>query len=424
MTPVHFSAPLQTTVLGLIIEVFGSPEVLEKISKPLAEDKAQAIAKLIADDMRENHKAAHVSTVVAAGLLDEASLNDEELDLITALEHVSEQYVAAHPGIHSVALTMNNNGLDGLCFPQLAPQNVDEISNLGFCIPISVVGGVGALDAFEENFFQKDQVSLPFADERIVVALLDAFGLAPGELKAVGYEDLDDTSKALGAFTTNAKMIEIERAVKNAGQVFYQIKKVPVFVSQSKVRVGFFTFDAFARRMPHLETGGDLEEMYIDFQRDFRFVVDILTSEGLSPIIINYPSVTGTVTWEEVLKAKKLENVFLEDAHRGLPTTEEGDAVSLDMICMTHPDDHTLVAATLSKLNESGEIMAQTNLYPLSIDAMTLVLEYAKAIAQREGLALDITEGDNLYINAELRALSAPPYTSTESSISAARTLH
>jgi hypothetical protein len=425
MTVVHFKNPLQTTVLGLIIEVFASPEALAKVSKPIPEDKAQAIAKLIADDMRDNHKATHVSTIVAAGLLDEASLNDKELDIAVALEHVAEQHVASHPETYSAALTMTNNGLDGICFPQLTPENTDEVSNLGFCIPIGIVGGVGVLDAFEENFFQKDMERLHFADERIVDALLDAYGLEPGELKAVGYEDLEYASEALGAFTTNAKFIEIERALKNGRQAFYLMKLVPVFVAQNQVRVAFLTFDAFARRMPHLETGGDLEETYFNFQRDFRFVVDYLISEGLNPMVINYPSSTGNVKWEEVMKAKRLDNFLLEDAHPGLPRTDEGEAVCIDVICMTHPDDHSLVAATVSKLNEEGMVMATTNLYPLSIDAMALVLEYAKAIAQREGLALDITEGDNLYLNNELRALSAPPYSAPQdTTVAAARVLH
>jgi hypothetical protein len=425
MTAVHFKNPLQTTVLGLIIEVFASPEALAKVSQPIPEDKAQAIAKLIADDMRDNHKAAHVSTIVAAGLLDEPSLTDKELDISVALEHISEQYVAANPGTYSAALTMTNNGLDGICFPQLKPENTDEVSNIGFCIPFGLVGGVGALDAFEENFFQKDMERLHFADERIVDALMDAFGLEPGELKAIGYEDLDYASEALGAFSTNAKFIEIERALKDGRQAFYMMKSVPVFVAQNHVRVAFLTFDAFARRMPHLEPGGDLEEMYIDFQRDFRFVVDYLTSEGHSPFIIKYPSSTGHVKWEEVLKAKRLDNFLLEDAHPGLKTTDEGEAAGIDVICMTHPDDHSLIAATISKLNEEGMVMATTNLYPLSIDAMTLVVEYAKAIAQREGLELDITEGGGLYVDHELRALSAPPYSPVvQTTTATARVLH
>lgn len=424
MTKVHFANSLQTSVIGLLVEVVASPEALEKIGKPIPEDKAQEIALLIADDMRDSLQAANVSTIIAAGLLDEASLNDEELDIVTALEHVSEQYVAANRRTYSAALTMFNNGLDEICFPQVAPNNDDMVSNLCFCLPIAIVGGAGALDAFEEVFFEEDKERLHFANERIVDALLEVYGLAPGELKAVGYEDLDYASEALGAFTTNAKIIEITRAKENGRQAFHLLKLVPVFVAQGKVRVGFFSFDSFALRMPHLETGGDLEDEYIDFQRDFRFVVEQLTSEGLSPIVINYPSTTGHVKWEEVLKAKKLDDIFIEPGHPGLPTTDDGEASSFDVICMTNPDDHALVAATVCKLNDDGQVMAQTNIYPLNINGMEMVLEYVKAIAQRAGLPMDITEGDNLYINTTLRALSAPPFTSTSSTVPPARTLH
>lgn len=424
MTQVHFANSLQTSVIGLLVEVFSSPEALAKISKPIPEAKAQEIARLIADDMRDSLKAAHVSTIIAAGLLDEESLNNEDLDIVTALEHVSEQYVAANRGTYSAALTMTNNGLDEICFPQITPNNDDKVANLCFCLPIAVVGGAGALDAFEEVFFQEDKERLHFADKRIVDALLEAYGLAPGELKAVGYEDLDYASEALGAFTTNAKIIEISRAKENGRQAFYLLKLVPVFVAQNKVRIGFFSFDAFAQRMPHLETGGDLEDEYIAFQRDFRFVVEQLTSEGLSPIVINYPSTTGHVKWEEVLKAAKLDDIFIEPGHPGLDMTDEGKASSFDVICMTNPDDHALVAATVCKLNDDGQVLAQSNIFPLSINGMEMVLEYVKAIAQRAGLPMDITEGDNLYINTKLRALSAPPYTSTPSTITPARTLH
>jgi hypothetical protein len=425
MTQVHIAHPLQASVIGLLVEVFASPDVLEKVSKPIAEDKAQALAALIANDMRDSLNAKYVSTIIGAGLLDETALNDEELDIIVALEHVSEQHVAANRGVYSAALTMTNNGLDSICFPQLAPSNEYEVSYLSYCLPISIVGGTGALDAFEENFYQENREHLHFADERIVDALLEAYGLAPGELKVIGYEDLEDASEALGAFSTNAKLIEIGRAQENGRQAFYLLKLVPVFVTQNQVRVAFLTFDVFARRMPQLETVRELEEEYFNFQRDFRFVVDILTSEGLSPIIISYPSATGTVSWEEVVKAKRQQDLMIEEAHRALPMTDDGEATTLDVICMTNPDDHVLVAATISKLNEDGAIMAQTNVYPLSVDAMELVLEYAKAIAQREGLELEVTEGDNLYVNNELRALSAPPYTHTSTKdLVPARTLH
>jgi len=425
MTQVHFANPLQASVVGLLVEVLGSAEALEKISHPLPEDKAQTLAKLIANDMRDNLQAKHVATIVAAGLLDEDSLNDEELDIITALEHVAEQYVAVHRKTYSAALTMTNNGLDGITFPQLAPKNTDEVSYLGFCIPVAIVGGAGALDAFEENFYQEDRKQLHFADERIVDHLLAAYGLAPGELKAVGYEDLDEASEALGAFSTNAKIIEIGRAKENGRQAFFRLRAVPVFVVQNQVRVGFFTFDQFARRMPQLDIGGPLEEEYLAFQRDFRFVVGALTEEGLSPLIIQFPSETNNTTWEEVLKAPRARDILLEESHPGLPITDEGEGVALDVICMRNPDDNdVLVAATMAKLNEDGQVMAQSNLYPLIDDGLELVLEYVKAIAQREGLELQVTEGDNLYINPDHRALSSPPYTSTEQTMPEARTLH
>jgi hypothetical protein len=424
MTAVHFANPLQASVIGLLVEVAGTPEVLQKISVPLEEAAAQHLAKLIADDMRDSLKAEHVSTVVAAGLIDEAALDDEELDIIEALEHVSEQYVAAKPGVYSVALSMTNNGLDGICFPQLKATNDEGVSSLCFCVPVSIVGGVGALDAFEEAFYDKERTHLHFADVKIAEALVKSFDLNAGELKVVGYEDLDYASEALGTYSVNAKMTEISRVKETGGQVFFNLKRIPVFVVQGKVHVGFFTFDALARRVPHILPGGDLEDEYMNFQMDFRYVLDALTDEGLAPVIINYPTDSTTVRWEDVLKAPKEGDILIEAAHDGLNFVEEGEADGFTLMCMSDPESGALVAAIMSKHNEEGHLMAQTNLYPLTLDGMTLIMEYGKAIAQREGLALDIIEGQNLYIDDDLRVLKAPEQCTNSAAVPLNRTLH
>lgn len=424
MTAVHFANPLQASVVGLLVEVAGTPEVLQKISRPLDEAAAQNLAKLIADDMRESLKVGHISTVVAAGLIDEAALDDEDLDIIEALEHVSEQYVSAHPNVYSVALSMTNNGLDGICFPQLEATNDEKVSSLCYCVPISIVGGTGALDAFEEAFYDKERTHLHFADENIAKALVQAFGLNAGELKVVGYEDLDYASEALGTYSINAKMTEIARVKENGGQVFFNLKRVPVFVVQNKVFAGFFTFDAYARRIPHILPGGDLEDEYMDFQVDFRYVLNVLTEEGLAPIIINYPTDSNTVRWEDVLKAKREGHVLIEAAHDGLEYSEAGEADGFTLVCMSDPESGALVGAIMSKHNEEGHLMAQTNLYPLTLDGMTQIMDYGKAIAQREGMSLDIIEGQTLYIDEDLRVLKAPAQCTSSSSIPLNRTLH
>jgi hypothetical protein len=424
MTAVHFAHPLQASVIGLLVEVAGTPEVLAKISKPLGEAAAQNLAKLIADDMRDSLKASHVSTVVAAGLIDEAALDDEDLDIIEALEHVSEQYVAAKPGVYSVALSMTNNGLDGICFPQLEATNDEKVSSLCYCVPISIVGSTGALDAFEEAFYDEERTHLHFADTKIADALEQAFGLSAGELKVVGYEDLDYASEALGTYSINAKMGEISRVKENGGQVFFNLKRVPVFVAQGKVHVGFFTFDALARRAPHILPGGDLEDEYMDFQMDFRYVLKTLTDEGLAPVIINYPTEGSTVRWEDVLKAPREGDILIERAHEGLDFTESGEADGFTLVCMSDPESGALVGAIMSKHNEEGHLMAQTNLYPLTLDGMALVMEYGKAIAQREGLALDIIEGQTLYIDDDLRVLKAPAQCASTTAVPLNRTLH
>lgn len=424
MTAVHFANPLQASVIGLLVEVAGTPEVLQKISRPLDEAAAQNLAKLIANDMRDSLKAEHISTVVAAGLIDEAALDDEDLDIIGALEHLSEQYVAAKPGVYSVALSMTNNGLDGICFPQLEATNDEKVSSLCYCVPISIVGGTGALDAFEEAFYDKERTHLHFADEKIAEALVKAYGLKAGELKVVGYEDLDYASEALGTYSINAKMTEIARVKENGGQVFFNLKRVPVFVVQNKVFAGFFTFDALARRVPHILPGGDLEDEYMDFQVDFRYVLNALTSEGLAPIIINYPTDSSTVRWEDVLKAKREGDVLIEAAHDGLEYVEHGEADGFTLVCMSDPESGALVGAIMSKHNEEGHLMAQTNLYPLTLEGMTQIMDYGKAIAQREGMSLDIIEGQSLYIDEDLRVLKAPAQCTSSSAVPLNRTLH
>lgn len=424
MTAVHFANPLQASVIGLLVEVVTTPDVLERISKPLSETASQNLAKLVANDMRDSLKAAHVSTIVAAGLIDEASLDDEELDIKVALEHMSEQYVAVHPGVYSAALTMTNNGLDGICFPQLEAKNDDNVSSLCYCIPISIVGGTGALDTFEETFYDNERKHLQFADEKIAAALVKAYGLKSGELKVVGYEDLEYASEALGTYNVNAKLTEIARVKETGGQLFYNVKRVPVFVAQGKVHVAFLTFDMLARRTPELQPGGDLEDEYMDFQIDFRYVLDALNEEGLSPVIINYPTDSTTVRWEDVLKAPVEGDILIEKASDSIAFVNGGDADGLTLLCMSDPNSGALVGAILSKHDDEGHLLAQTNIYPLTLNGMTLVMEYGKAIAQREGLSLDIIEGQTLYIDDELRVLQAPPQCSSTSATPANRTLH
>lgn len=409
MTAVFIDNPIQTVVLGLIVEVVATPDVLAKIQALVPEDKAQALAALVAEDMREKFQAKDLNTVLVAGLIDEANLTDKNSDVIIALEHTAEQHTIAHFNCTSVALTGYNNGFAAIEFPALEPLNPENVSILGFCMPFAMVGGAEDLTAFESLCFPEEKQSLPLASPAVLKALANAFDLDEGSIKGVGYEEVDFVGEALSAFSTHAKMVEIASAAKNDRQALYTIKSVPVFITKSKIRVCFFSFDSYARRMPLLTTDGPLQDAYMDYVRDFRFVVEQLEYEGLSPIKIAFPSEIGKVTWDQVLSAPKLDNLYIEQAHPGLKTDAQGEAVALDVICMRDPNDGALVAATLAVLNENGEVLAQTNVFPLTIDGMGLVVDYAKAIAQKNSLDLDVTEGDDLYLNTELRALSSPP---------------
>ena len=409
MSALQFAEPLQTSSIGLIIEIFATDEVLQKISRFMPEPHAQNVARLIGDDLRTKMGVPDVAIVVAAGLLDEPMLADEELDIITAIEHVSEQFSAVHPDVLSIAMSDENYGLEGVQFPLLEPKNTDGLSSLSFCIPLCVVGTGEQLDRFEAAFYKDEKQHLHFSSDAVVHALTEAYDLKLGELASIGYDDLDYAAEAIGAFTTNAKLKDIAIAAKNGRQAYYSIKSVPVFVLDGKVRVGFFSFDAFARRLPHLTVGGVVEDAYAGFVKDYRFVLTVLEDEGLAPWCIHFPSPTEHTTWAEVAAAKRLDGLYVEDAATGLFEPAEGPAVSLDLVCMIDFDDGGILAATLTEMNDEDAPLRQINIYPVTFEGMEAVFDYAKAIAQRKGLNLDVSEGQGLYLNEERRVLSTPP---------------
>lgn len=408
MSDVFFEEPLRTTVVGLLLDVFATDEVLQKISRPIPHDKAQAVAKLIGQDLRAKMGVNDVALVMAGGLVDAPVLADEDLDIITALEHCAEQFMAIYPDIDTVAMTEENGGLLSIQFPQLEFKNPDGLTQLPLCLPLAVVSTFDQLEKFEDTLYKEDKTHLHFTSDEVVLALIDAFGLQPGELMAVGYEDLDAAEDALGAYTTNAKLTEVAHAVKNKRQAYQNIQNVPVFVMDGRVRVGFFSFDFFARRLPHLQPGGPLEEAYEGFVRDYHFLVEQLTEEGLSPWCIHFPSSTEHTDWASVQAAPRLNGVFVEDGAPGLLEPAEGPSESLDLVCMTDPEG-ALIAATLTALNEDEKPLHQTNIYPLTYDGQEMVFEYAKAVAQRMGLNLSVNEGPGIYINEQRRVLATPP---------------
>lgn len=425
MTAIKFEAPLQSTVLGLIVEVFATDDALERLKHPIPEEAAQQLAVLVADNLREKMGVSDLTTVVAAGLLQEPALVDDDLDIITAFESAAEQFAASHKTPRCIALTEQNGGLPAIAFPAPDTANSENVSNIGFCLPIAVVGTAESIMQFEEVFFQEDMEHLHFASDAVVLGLTSALGLEQGLLTSVGYEDLDYAAEALATHNTHAKMIEINHAVKHKRKVYYSIRSVPVFVCDGKVRVGFFSFDSFAKRVPHLQPDEGLEDRYAKFMKDFRFVVDILGDEGIKPILIHFPSPTIETNWDAVTAAPKLNELYVELAAPGLFEPAEGPAVGLDVVCMLDPEDGALLAATMVELNEDDRPLKQTNIYPLSADAVDVVLEYTKAVGLRADLDLSVTQGTGLYVDKTLRVLSCPPLEPKSlEEVTASKTLH
>lgn len=425
MTPIHFEAPLQSTVIGLIVEVLATDDALERLTKPIPEALAQQLSVLIADDLREKMGVHDLTTVVAAGLLQEPALADEELDIITAFESAAEQFAASHKKPRSVALTSQNGGLEGIQFPPVNPANPESLSNIGFCLPLAVVGKPENIMLFEDAFFEDGREHLYFASDAVILGLTEALGLEPGVLMGIGYEDLDYAREALRTHNTHSKLVEINHALKHGKKVYFSIRSVPVFVCEGKVRVGFFSFDSFAKRVPQLQPDGSLEDRYAEFQRDFRFVVDLLGDEGVKPTLIHFPSPTESTSWDAVLAAPRLDLLYVEEAAPGLIVPAEGPAVSLELVCMNDYEDGALLAATLTELNEEDEAIKQTNIYPLTVEGMEVVMEFAKAVALRSDLNLRVDEGAGLYIDKERRVLACPPADPmSKEAVTASRTLH
>jgi hypothetical protein len=278
-------------------------------------------------------------------------------------------------------------------------------------LPVYVVGPSESLAKFRARLYAKPEIELP-ASDRTRAALARHFGLAKDAVEVATYVPDMLLDEVFASVARNGDFALICESLLDDRQEMLDYGQALVFTDKGKALLPFFTFDRYAEGHP--EVGEDqLADEYLSWLVDFRELMERL-GEGGAQVRVVEGSVgmdeqNDALVWQAKESASPVGDFLVElsrhaDAHHDDTETE----IAAIVLGFCELEDEGVIYGVLGKEDAKGRLIAQDNLFPITLEGITRCIEYAQAEAARLGLILEKTDCDEIQFCPEHRALLAP----------------
>ena len=278
-------------------------------------------------------------------------------------------------------------------------------------LPVYVVGPAESLATFRTRLYAKPEIELP-ASDRTRTALARHFGLAKDALEVAIYVPDMVLDEVFANVARNADFALICQSLLDDRQEMIYYGQALAFTDNGKALLPFFTFDRYAEGHPEVSED-ELVDEYLSWLVDFRELMERLGQGAAQVRVVEGSSgmdeQNDALVWEAKEAASPVGDFLVElsrhaDAHHDDAETE----IAAIVLGFCELEDEGVVYGVLGKEDAKGRLIAQDNLFPITLEGIARCIEYAQAEAARLGLILEKTDCDEIQFCPEHRALLAP----------------